>query len=1085
MRAPSDLPRRRRARSANRGRIILIVVAAALLALFASLRGIAGFYTDYLWYDSLGFSEVFTGVLGTKIFLAVAFTLLFFVLLWTNLYIADRIAPKFRLPGPEEDFVERYQQLIGRRAGLVRVVVALLFALIAGVGVSGQWRDWLLFRNAVSFGEQDPLFDTDIGFYVFRLPFLSFLVSWTFAAIVIITVVTAAAHYLNGGIRVQAPTPRVTPQVKAHLSVLLGALALLKAAGYWLQRYELTLSTRGYVDGAGYTDVKAQLPAINLLILISLFAAVLLIVNIRSRGWVLPVIAVGLWGLVAVVAGAIYPAFIQRFRVQPAESTREAEYIQRNIDATRRAIGLDEVEIIDYPMKDPTEVDLEAYPGTIRHIRQLDPGIVLPTFQGLQGIRSFYQFSDVDVDRYEIDGEVTQVVVGARELNTDGLPVDSWEGVHLRYTNGYGLALAPANRVTENGRPLFEIGNLPPTSLQGAPVIEQPSIYFGEGLPGYAIVDTEAQEIAYVSDEGEQTTSHSGEGGVGIGSPLRRVAFALRFWNLNPLLSNYITGDSRILYVRDVRERVEKLAPFLDFDADPYPVLIDGRLSWIIDAYTTTSRYPYAQRADTSQLPGSSGLDHRFNYIRNSVKAVVDAYNGFITFYVVDEEDPLIRAYRKAFPDLFVSGSEAPDELRAHFRYPEDLFRVQTNMWGRYHLGTPGRFYSQSDAWNVAQDPSVTQRGGAQVTQTTNAAGEVGPAREQRIAPYYQLMQLPGRSGEPPSDAQFVLLRPFVPASEDDSIQSRRLSAFMVAGSDPENYGRLQVYVMPAGRLPDGPSQVAASIQQENNIAQELSLLDQAGSEVRQGNLLLLPIDDSIIWVRPIYVRAPGPTSVPELRKMVVTVGERSYMGDNLAEALELAFGEAPEEVPEEVPEPEETTPPVDGQPPTTTTTVPSTTSSTAPSTTVPSDASVADLLAEADRLFAEADAALDRGDLGAYQRAVDQARELVRRASGQLSAPSTTAPAPPGSVAPEGQPGDETTTTEPGTAVAAGTTAPATSEGGASEEAAGLQPSGTSTTVSATSTSAPSTSVPSTVSVSAPSLSPPTTSTATSRATA
>ncbi len=898
-------------------------------------------------------------MLGAKIALAVIFTGLFFVLCWINLWIADRIAPRFRPAGPEEEFVERYQELIGRRTGLVRIIVSLLFGLIAGVGTSSQWKDWILFTNRVDFGVSDPLFHTDVGFYVFTLPFLRFLVNWMFAAVLIVIIITAVAHYLNGGIRVQTPGQRVTPQVKAHLSVLLAALALLKGAAYWLQRYELTYSSRGFVNGAGYTDTKAQLPAINLLILISFGAAVLLIVNIRRRGWVLPVIAVGLWAFVAVIAGAAYPAFIQRFQVEPAESTKELPYIARNIEATRASLGLDTVSTEDFPLtQDVTAADLKVDDPTLQNVRLLDPNIVLPTFQRVQGIRSFYQFNDLDVDRYTVDGATEQVVLGVRELNSSDLPQDTWEGRHLAYTHGYALAAASATNVTVDGRPDFVVKDLPPT---GDLPVNQAAVYFGENLSAYVVVDTDRDEVDYVKEDGTtQTTRYSGDGGVSMGSFFRRAAFALRFGDINPLISNFITGESKILYLRDVSERVRLLAPFLDFDADPYPVVVDGKLLWVIDGYTTTDQFPYAQRAVTGQLPEGSDLGHRFNYIRNSVKAVVDAYDGTVTFYVVDPTDPLIRAYQKAFPELFTDESEMTETLRAHLRYPEDLFRVQTTMWARYHIEDSAEFYSQSDAWNVAQDPG-TVAGIVNTTQTTDAQGRVGPGAEQRIDPYYLLMQLPGEQ-----DLSYVLLRPFVPFSENDS--RKELVAFMTASSDPDDYGELKVFVMPRNRLPDGPALVAANIASEEEISAELTLLDQQGSQVRQGNLLLVPVGESLLYVRPLYTQAAGATAVPELKKVIVTFNGNSYMRDTLPEALIAAFGEAP---------PVEPTPGDGG-----TETPPDDGGDDGGTTTPPVTGSVADLLAQADEKFDEAERALRDGDLAAYQLAIDEARDLVAQAA-------------------------------------------------------------------------------------------------------
>jgi uncharacterized membrane protein (UPF0182 family) len=505
--------------------------------------------------------------------------------------VADRIAPRFRPTGPEEELLERYHDVVAPRANLVRGGISLVFALIAGAGTASQWNSWILFRNRVDFGVKDPQFGMDIGFYVFELPFLSFLTSWLFAALVIILIVTAAAHYVNGGIRVQISGERVTPQVKAHLSVLLGALALVRAVGYWLDRYELTFSSRGAVDGAGYTDVNAQLPAIQLLLLISLFAAALFLYNIRRRGWVLPVVAVGLWAFVSIVMAGLYPAFIQRFQVDPAESTREAPYIERNIEATRVAMGLDDVDTraFDYePTLDAPAI--QANEDIIRNIRLLDPSIVDDTYQRLQADFGYYRFNDLDVDRYTIDGEVTQVVIGARELNPGGIPIDSWEGQTLAYTHGYGPVLAPSNAIDSSGRPNFVVGDIPVNGAERiGREVDQPQIYFGEDLSGYAIVDTDRDEIDYEVDapdgDEEETaiTTYEGDGGVQMGSWFRRAAFALRFSDYNPLISDFVRSDSQILYIRDVRDRVETVAPFISFDNDPYPVVVDGGISYVLD----------------------------------------------------------------------------------------------------------------------------------------------------------------------------------------------------------------------------------------------------------------------------------------------------------------------------------------------------------------------------------------------------------------------------------------------------------------------------------------------------------------------
>jgi uncharacterized protein len=949
----------------RRGRVVLVLVLVGLFLLITSLRGIAGFYTDYLWYESLGKESVFRSVLGAKVVLALIFIGLFFVLLLANLIIADRLAPRFRPPGPEEELLQRYHDIVDRRAGWVRVGVSLLFAVIAGAGVSSQWNEWILFTHRVDFGVQDPQFNTDIGFYVFQLPFLSFVVSWLLAAFIIILIVTAVAHYLNGGIRVQAPGPRVTAQVKAHLSVLLGVLALVKAADYWLQRYELTVSTRGAVNGATYTDVNAQLPAIYLLLMIALLSFGLFIANIWRRGWVLPVLAVGLWGFVAVVAGGIYPAFIQRFRVEPAESSREAPYIERNIVATRAAMGLSEVATRNFDYNERlTARQLLDNEDTVRNIRLLDPGVVHDTYQQLQSERNFYRLDDLDVDRYDIDGRTTQVVISTRELSTSGIPQESWEGQHVAFTHGYGAAAAPANAVTSEGSPDFVLGDVPVRSDDEALDVTQPQVYVGEGLGGYAVVGATRDEIDFQDAEGDTvSTRYEGEAGVRMSSLLRRAAFALRFGEVEPLISNFVTDESRIIYIRDVRERVEQLAPFLQWDADPYPVVIDGRIQYILDGYTTTDRYPYAQEADTDQLSPGSGLDHSFNYVRNSVKAVVDTYDGTVTMYETGADDPILEAYSDAFPDLFTPFDEMPEDLQGHLRYPEDLFRVQTTVWARYHLTEAQEFYEQAGGWAVAQDPG-TEISAAEVTQTTNASGQVESVQERRIDPYYLLMRLPDEEQE-----DFLILRPFVPASGDT--ERRELTAFMVAKSDPDNYGEIEVFEMPSTQVA-GPAIVNASILSDEDIAREITLLDQQGSNVRLGNMLLIPIEQSILYVRPLYTEAEGSTAVPELRKVIVAFGNEVVMDETLRGALTQIFGDAPrtlEEGPATGDQPPGEEPPPEEEPP---------------------EQEVADLLAQAEVLFEDADEALADGDLGEYQRLIERAQDLVQQAL-ELSGPTTT----------------------------------------------------------------------------------------------
>ena len=941
-------------------------MVVALLVVLFSLRGIAGFYTDFLWFDEVGITSVWKQVLGSKVILGAIFTGVFFVVMWANLAIADLLAPKFRPMGPEEEMVERYHQMVGARAGLVRAAVAGVFALIVGPGASGQWNSWILFRNHVAFSSRDAEFGKDIGFYVFDLPFLTFVVDWLFATFVIVLIVTAVAHYLNGGIRFQTPIQKVTPQVKAHLSVLLAVLALLKAVGYYLQRYELVYSTRGVVHGAGYTDVKAQLPALQLLFWISLFACGLFLVNILRRGWILPIISVGVWALVSVVVGAAIPAFVQQFRVQPTESTKERPYIDRNIKATRAAFDLRDVDVRDFAVSDQlSAADLTRDASTIQNVRLWDPDVVTRTYKRLQELRTFFQFNDVDLDRYpDRSGSNVAVLLAARELHIDGIPSKSWVNQHLVFTHGYGVAMSTSNGVSPDGNPVFLTRDLPPV---GEPGLTQPAIYYGQKMSGYAIANTDQNEIDYAQADGtNKTSNYRGTGGVEMSSWVRKAALALRFGELNPLISDFIRPDSRAIYMRDIDERVRKAAPFLKFDSDPYPIVFKGGIHWVYDAYTTTSRYPYSQRADTGRLLPESGLSGaNFNYVRNSVKVLIDAYNGSMTFYITDPTDPIVQAYRKAFPKLFTDGARMEDDLRRHLRYPEDLFRVQTNMYGLYHINDPATFYNKADAWDIAQEPGTL--GGAVAGGTpSGVAGQgptVGSPRENRMDPYYLYMRTPDSQ-----QAGFLLLQPFVPFSPDDS--RKDLSAIMVAKSDPDEYGRIEAYVMPRQRQIDGPALVNSRINQDPEVSQQITLLNASGSKVTLGNMLLIPIERSLLWVRPLYTEAAA-TPLPQLKKVIVVFGDRVVMENSLRESLIKLFGDAPPTLEQQA----GATQPGTGQPPTGTGSGSGATQQT-----------LQQLLAEADGHFTAAEDALKRGDLGTYQKETQAARESVAKAR-ELSA--------------------------------------------------------------------------------------------------
>lgn len=893
-----DIINPRGGRFRRNGRFIVLAVIVALLFGLLSLRGVASFYTDYLWFDALNRASVWRQVLGAKIVLTLIFGAFFFVLMWVNLLISDRSAPTHRPPGPEEELIARYHTAIGGRYFLVRTVVSLLFTMVASAGVPSQWEEWLLFVNRKEFGISDPQFGADIGFYVFQLPFLSYVVGWAFAAFVIMLIVTALSHYLNGSVRISViGGERAKPIVKVHLSAILAVLAVIKALDYWLARYELTTSTRGVLDGAFYTDVNAQLPALYLLIAISLCAVVLLVVNLWRRGWTLPVLAVGLWAFVAIVVGGIYPAFVQRFQVDPNETAREADFADRNIEATRHAFGLEDMTVSPFDYSEVLTPDqIRANAVTVQNARILDPVTVHPTFERFQAERGFYRFlgedalpgtgalePTLDTDRYVVDGELRQVVLGARELA--GEDTANWERRHVRVTHGYGLAMASANATTDEGRPDFLVSTITNDVDDSLDLdFGVPQIYHGEDMGGYSLVGTTVDEVDYVAnDGGDVLGNYSGSAGVKLGGIVRQLAFALRFGQIEPLISNFINNDTRVIYVRDVRDRVEKLAPFLQFDSDVYPVIFDERIHYVIDAYTTTDRYPYSQRSENDRLQRGGLAGPRFNYVRNSVKAVVDAYDGDVSFYVMPVEDPIIEAWRSAFPSLFSDFSEMPDELKDHLRYPQDLFRVQTNMYSTYQIENPVSLLVGTERWAVAQDPGRSVSAGGTLESSVDEQGIV-TVREQRVSPYYTLLQLPGED-----DPSFVTLRSFVPYDENDD--RKELEAFMVGETHPDGSSRLVTYELTSSTAP-GPVLVASGIAQTEEITARLTLLDQAGSQVDFSDLVMLPIDNSILWVRSLYVSAEG-TSVPNLEFVIAAiVGETQQigLGRNLNEALQQLF---------------------------------------------------------------------------------------------------------------------------------------------------------------------------------------------------
>jgi uncharacterized membrane protein (UPF0182 family) len=978
-----------------------LVLGILLIVVIALSTRLATFYTDVLWFESIGFVRVFWTLLSTQFVLGLVAGLIMTALLAGNLLLARRLAPRYRIPTQAEEGVERYRVLIEPIARPLLIVVAVVVGVLSGLNIAPQWQRYVLWANSSEFGLTDPQFGRDLGFFVFDLPFLTLVNTWLFTALVITVLMTLVAHYVFGGIRPQAQGQRLTPQVNVHLSVLLAALVAVRAWGFWLDRYMLSYSERGQVTGLSYTDVNAELLALQLLTIIAAVCVVLFLVNIRFRGWLLPAAGVGILVVAAVVLAGVYPAIVQRLQVDPQELPRERPFIERNLELTRFGfnLSLDEVAFEDFPAND--ELSDEAVADnqtTLESIRLWDPATLQNTYQQLQELRPYYDFRDVDVDRYDLDGNQQQVMLSVREVATADLPdqARTWQNQALVYTHGYGLVSSAVSTRRNDGQPVFLVNDIPPQGVEELE-IDNPRIYVGEEPPPYSIVGTTEDELDYDLGQGQpvERFRYDGEDGVFISSPLRRLAFALRFGEPNVLLSSLITGESRVMYNRSVRDRVQKVAPYLKLDHDPYPVAVDGRVKWILDAYTTSDMLPYSERTDLGQATISEqqqltavtdeegqisfeersvpvqGLSGRANYIRNSVKAVVDAYDGTVTLYVVDPEDPVIQSWRKVFPDSFTEGAQASDELREHFRYPEDMFRVQSSMFTTYHIPTADGFYNKDDAWEIPADAQFQ-------------ANQPDSQEQRAMRPYYLLMRLPGEE-----DEEFALIQPFSPA------QRNNLIGWLAGRSDGEQYGQLKAYRMPPTKTVFGPEQIQARINQDDAVSEQITLWNQSGSRVRYGNLLVIPVEDSLLYAQPLFLRADQ-SEIPELRRTVLVFGDQVVMEDTLEDALQALFGSAAPGV--ELPEGAEQ--PVaggdggeggDGGGDAVAT-------PEAPSGGDLSDPAVADALQRAIEAFDAADEALAEGDLGTYQEQTAAAeaalREVERLLGGDAGGGSDTAPA-------------------------------------------------------------------------------------------
>ncbi len=910
----------------------------------------SGFWTDWLWYRSVDYSSVFTTTLSTKIGLFFVFGLLMAAAVGLNIWLAHRLRPPLSAMSVEQQNLDRYRMGIAPYKKWVLLAITALVGLVAGASAGSQWRTWLTWVNGVDFGRKDPQFQLDVSFYAFDLPWYRFLLGFGFAAVILSLIAAAVTHYLYGGLRLSSPGAKATGAATGHLSVLLGLFVALKAVAYWLDRYGLAVKSSDFKatdnwTGLRYVDANAYLPAKTILFCIAVICAVLFFATLWRRTWQLPVIGFGLMVLSALLIGGLYPAIVQKFQVQPNEQAKEAPYVAKNIDATRYAYDIGDTQVSPYsgrgadPEKKP---ELRSQADQAASIRLLDPNIVSPTFQQRQQIRSYYGFPEnLDVDRYTVEGQTQDTVIGLRELDLNGVPKRNWINDHFRYTHGYGVVAAKGTEADSEGLPVFTEYDLP---SQGQLGTYQQAVYYGEKTTQYSIVGGPQEEIDYSKDGQEVGTRYKGDSGVNLSNPLNRAAYAVAFSEPQILYSGAIGEGSKILYNRTPKERVEAVAPWLTIDGDPYPAVIGGKIQWIVDAYTTSNGYPYASRTTLGDTTSDSlttdqraviAQQDRVNYIRNSVKATVDAYTGDVKLYEWDTKDPVLKTWMKAFPDTVEPRSAISDQLMAHLRYPQDLFKVQRELLTRYHVEDAETFLSGSEVWQVPDDP-------------TNKVGEAVP-------PYYLSMKMPNQ----PEQA-FSLTTTFTPNGRDN------LSAFMAVNAEAgtDDYGKIRVLKLPTSTTVQGPKQVQSAFNSEQDIAETIRLLSGGDSQVEYGNLLTVPLDEGLLYVEPVYVRGGG-LKYPLLRKVLVSYNGQTAFEDTLAQALDKVFGAGGEAQP-----PEEETPPGEETPPD------------------KGDATLDEALKDVQKAFDAGQEAFKKGDWQAYGRAQEDLEEALKRAE-EARAPS------------------------------------------------------------------------------------------------
>ena len=926
----------------NRNRNPLVITAAILFALGALVAYFSGFYIDWLWFKSVDFTTVWSTVLVTKIQLFLIVGLITSLVISLNIFLAYQRRPLYVPTSIEVSGLERLRAQVEPIRRWVFLGIVLALAYFGGTSGMVFWREWMLFKNSTEFGVKDPQFGLDISFFAFRLPMWQALIGWAISTLVLATLASAFIHYMYGGIRTQVQADRTTVAARVQISVLLGLIVLLKAVAYWFDRYALALKESRLITGLTYTDVNATLPAKAILSAIAVVCAILFFANIIRRSWLLPAAGTALLVVSSVLIAGIYPGAIQQFQVKPSESSKEAPYIQRNIDATRSAYDLDGVVMQDYNATLSTSAgQLAKDAATIANIRLMDPNVLSATFRQLQQIKPYYTFPEsLDVDRYTVNGVSRDAVVAVRELNIDGNPSRNWINDHLVYTHGFGFVAAYGNQVDADGKPNFLVGDLPPTKGLGA---FQPRVYFGENVPDYSIIGGKKSnapvEFDYPDDtsaNGQKNYTYTGKGGVPVGSTINKLLFAIKYGEQRILLSNLINSDSKILYNRSPRERVAKVAPWLTLDGDPYPAIVDGKITWIIDGYTTSAGYPYSRStslatATNDALTANSASitaqsNRAVNYIRNSVKATVDAYDGSVTLYQWDTKDPVLQTWMKAFPNTVKPKSAISKGLLEHIRFPEDMFRVQRDILSSYHVKSSAAFYGGQDFWRVPRDPS---------TFGANAGAQ---------PPYYMTVQMPGAA-----TPAFSLTTPFVPRGGREN-----LSAFAAVNSTAgPDYGKITVLQLPRSTNIAGPSQVASNFEAKPEVANALSLLRQGGSDVVLGNLLTLPVGNGLLYVQPVYVRATGNSSAyPLLQKVLVSFGDVIGFDSSLKGALDQVFGGNS-----------------------------GTNSTSANPTTSNSSADVSSALQSAKQAIADGQAALAKGDFAAYGRAQDRLKAAIAAA--------------------------------------------------------------------------------------------------------